>query len=219
MFKKSEIDYKRLREEMVESQIRVRGIRDERVLNVMKEVPRHRFVPEAEVSFAYEDRPLPVGERQTISQPYMVALMTEKLELQGDEKVLEIGTGSGYQTAVLSRLCCDVYTVERIASLVLRSKRLFEELGYRNIQVKVGDGTEGWEENALYDGIIVTAGAPKIPRPLIEQLAEGGRIVIPVGNSFSQDLIVGKKVRGKLCKRVVCGCVFVPLIGKYGWDR
>jgi len=216
--KESEPNYRKLREKMVEIQIRLRGIRDERVLRVMQEVPRHFFVPEESVPYAYEDHPLPIGAGQTISQPYMVALMTERLELTGEEKVLEIGTGSGYQAAILSKLAKGVCTVEKIASLSEKCRELFQGLGYTNIYLKTGDGTEGWKEEALFDGIIVTAGAPEIPTPLLEQLAEGGRIVIPVGGSYSQELIVGKKVGGELEKKSVCGCVFVPLLGKYGWD-
>jgi protein-L-isoaspartate(D-aspartate) O-methyltransferase len=210
-------DYITLRENMVEFQIKARGIKDEKVLKVMREIPRHLFVSEEQRTRAYEDYPLPIGEGQTISQPYMVALMTEALQLKGDEKVLEIGAGSGYQAAILSKLCLQVFTIEKVESLALKAEKLFKELGYENIKVKVGDGTEGWEEYSPYNGILVTAGAPKIPEPLIEQLAENGRIVIPVGGSFSQDLIVGEKIKGKLIKKVICGCVFVPLIGKYGW--
>lgn len=218
MFNK-ERDYKTLRENMVEFQIKSRAIVEKRVLEVMREIPRHLFVQEGQKPYAYEDYPLPIGEGQTISQPHIVALMTEALQLKGDEKVLEVGTGSGYQAAILSKLSKEVYTIEKVKSLALKSERLFEELGYENIKVKVDDGTEGWKENSPYNGIIVTAGAPKIPEPLIEQLAENGRIVIPVGGSFSQDLIVGEKIKGKLIKKAICGCVFVPLIGKHGWEK
>ncbi len=217
MFNKE--DYKTLRENMVEFQIKARGIRDEKVLKVMKEIPRHLFISEEQRLYAYEDCPIPIGEGQTISQPYMVALMTEALKLKGDEKVLEVGTGSGYQSSILSKLCSKVYTIEKLESLALKAEKLFKELGYENIKVKVCDGTQGWVEYSPYNGIIVTAGAPKIPEPLIEQLAENGRIVIPVGGSFSQDLIVGEKIKGELIKKAICGCVFVPLIGKYGWEK
>ena len=203
---------------MVDTQIASRGIRDTKVLQAMKEIPRHLFVPEESRAYAYQDHPLPIGANQTISQPYMVALMTEKLELRGDERVLEIGTGSGYQAAILSKLAKEVYTVETIASLSERCEKLFQELGYMNIYLKTGDGTEGWEEEAPFDSIVVTAGAPDIPTPLIRQLAEDSRIVIPVGNTFSQELIIGRKVGDQLKKTSVCGCVFVPLKGKYGWD-
>jgi protein-L-isoaspartate(D-aspartate) O-methyltransferase len=214
-----ERDYKSLRESMVEFQLKPRGINDPRVLEAMSEVHRHLFVPEDARPHAYGDHPIPIGEGQTISQPYMVALMTQALELKGDERVLEVGTGSGYQAALLSRLCSKVYTVEKVASLALKTKELFNKQGYDNINVKVGDGTEGWPEFSPYDGIVVTAGAPKIPEPLVEQLAEGGRIVIPVGNTFSQELVVGKKISGKLTQEGVCGCMFVPLLGKYGWKE
>ena len=214
-----EQDYKLLRENMVEFQIKSRRIEDERVLKVMKEIPRHLFISESQRLYAYEDFPLPIGEGQTISQPYIVALMTQALQLKGDEKVLEIGTGSGYQAAILSKLSKEVYTTENIESLTLKAEELFIELGCKNIKLKVADGTEGWAEYSPYNGIIVTAGAPQIPEPLIEQLAENGRIVIPVGGSFSQELIVGEKIKGELVKKVICGCVFVPLIGKYGWGK
>lgn len=217
MFNKT--DYKILRENMVDCQIKARGTNDEKILKSMREIPRHLFVPEKQRSYAYEDFPIPIGEGQTISQPHIIALMTEMLQLKGNEKVLEIGTGSGYQAAILSQIAKEVYTVEKIEPLGLKAERLFKELGYENIKVKIGDGTEGWSEYAPYDGIIVTAGSPQIPKPLIEQLSENGRIVIPTGDSFSQDLIVGEKIKGKLIKRTICGCVFVPLIGKYGWEK
>ena len=215
----SEENYKTLREKMVELQIKTRGVNEERILKSMKEIPRHLFVAEEQRIYAYEDFPLPIGAGQTISQPYMVALMTEALQLEGDEKVLEIGTGSGYQAAILSKLCREVYTTEKIESLALKAEKLFKELGYNNIKIKICDGTAGWMEHAPYDGIIVTAGAPKIPNPLIEQLSDNGKIVIPVGGSFSQDLIVAEKIKGELVKKVICGCMFVPLIGKHGWEK
>jgi len=217
MFNKT--DYKILRENMVDCQIKARGTNDEKILKSMREIPRHLFVPEKQRSYAYEDFPIPIGEGQTISQPHIIALMTEMLQLKGNEKVLEIGTGSGYQAAILSQIAKEVYTVEKIEPLGLKAERLFKELGYENIKVKIGDGTEGWSEYAPYDGIIVTAGSPQIPKPLIEQLSENGRIVIPTGDSFSQDLIAGEKIKGELIKRTICGCVFVPLIGKYGWEK
>jgi len=208
-----------LRENMVNSQIKARGISDEKILQSMREIPRHLFVPEQQRSYSYEDFPLPIGEGQTISQPHIVALMTEMLQLKENDKVLEIGTGSGYQTAILSKTAKEVYTMEKIEHLGLKAEKLFEELGYKNIRVKIGDGTEGWSEYAPYDGIIVTAGSPQIPTPLIEQLSENGRIVIPIGDAFSQDLIVAQKIKGKLIKKIVCGCVFVPLVGKHGWEK
>jgi len=208
-----------LRENMVNSQIKARGISDEKILQSMREIPRHLFVPEQQRSYSYEDFPLPIGEGQTISQPHIVALMTEMLQLKENDKVLEIGTGSGYQTAILSKTAKEVYTMEKIEHLGLKAEKLFEELGYKNIRVKIGDGTEGWSEYAPYDGIIVTAGSPQIPTPLIEQLSENGRIVIPIGDAFSQDLIVAQKIKGKLIKKIVCGCVFVPLVGRHGWEK
>lgn len=214
-----EPDYKSLRKNMVEFQLKPRGINDPEVLRVMGEVSRHLFVPEDSRANSYGDYPLSIGEGQTISQPYMVALMTQALKLTGNEKVLEVGTGSGYQAAVLSRLCSKVYTVEKVTSLVVKTKELFKQQGYNNISVKVGDGTEGWAEFSPYDRIMVTAGAPKIPEPLVKQLAEDGRMVIPVGNTFSQELILGEKADGKLMKKYICGCMFVPLLGKYGWKE
>lgn len=215
----NETDYKMLRENMVDCQIKARGINDEKILQSMREIPRHLFVPEQQRTYAYEDFPLPIGEGQTISQPHIVALMTEMLRLKGHEKVLEIGTGSGYQAAVLSKIAKEVYTIEKIESIGLKAKELFKELGYKNIKVKIGDGTEGWAQYSPYDGIIVTAGSPQIPEPLIEQLGENGRIVVPIGGPFSQDLILGEKIKGELITRTICGCVFVPLIGKHGWDN
>ena len=204
---------------MVQVQLVSRGITDEDVLRVMEKVPRHRFVPEDMAESAYGDHPLPIGEGQTISQPYMVALMTQCLELKGVEKVLEIGTGSGYQSAILAELASEVYTIERIEKLYDKASKVLKALGCGNIQFKVGDGSSGWSEFAPYDGIIVTAGSPDTPRVFEEQLNEGGRLVIPVGGYYSQELVVMQKTNGKLKKRDVCGCVFVPLIGKYGWEK
>lgn len=212
-----ELDPVLLRNRMVEEQLIPRGIHDERVLNAFRKVPRHKFVFYENLVNAYGDYPLPVGEGQTISQPYMVALMTQCLELKGEEKVLEIGTGSGYQAAILGELAKIVYSVERITVLAERTKVTLDALGYTNIKIKVGDGTEGWDEFAPYDGIIVTAGAPFIPSPLPAQLAEDGRMVIPIGDAFSQVLTLVKKKEGRITQEEICGCVFVPLIGKYGW--
>ncbi|MDD5454681.1 MAG: protein-L-isoaspartate(D-aspartate) O-methyltransferase [Candidatus Ratteibacteria bacterium] len=214
-----ETDYKSLRENMVDCQIKARGINGEKVLKAMREIPRHLFIPEQQRSYAYEDFPVPIGEGQTISQPHIVALMTEMLQLKGHEKVLEIGTGSGYQSAILSKIAKEVYTVEKIEYLALKAEKIFKILGYNNIKVKIGDGTEGWSEHAPYDGIIITAGSPKIPEPLIEQISEDGRLVIPIGDAFSQDLTVAQKIKGKLTKRIICGCIFVPLIGKHAWEK
>jgi protein-L-isoaspartate(D-aspartate) O-methyltransferase len=206
------------RQQMVATQLRSRGIFDERVLQAMAKVPRHLFVPLAGRE-AYDDHPLPIGAGQTISQPYMVAIMTEALALQGHEEVLEIGTGSGYQAAVLAELCRQVYSIERIAELAERAKRVFEDLGYANIEVIVGDGTLGLPEHAPYHGIIVTAATPSLPPYWVEQLAEGGRIVAPVGDRWAQTLVIATKEQGRLKQRSGCACVFVPLIGKHGFQE
>lgn len=211
------MEFKEIREFMVKTQLIPRGIKDERVLDAMRKVPRHLFVPENIQTSAYDDMALSIGEGQTISQPYMVAVMTELLELKGEERVLEIGTGSGYQAVILAELAKEVCSVERIADLAARAQEKFSSLGYTNIHVKVSDGTLGWPEKAPFDGIIITAGTPKIPEPLIEQLAEGGIIIGPVGDRFSQRLIKIKKTGGKLQQEYHTPCVFVPLIGKYGW--
>lgn len=212
-------DYKRLRDMMVDHQLILRGIKDERVLAAMRKVPRHLFVPEFIRHSAYEDMALPIGENQTISQPYMVAIMTELLELKGDEKVLEIGTGSGYQAAILAELAKEVYTIERFPSLAEEARKRLTELGYNNVYVIVGDGTIGLEEKSPFDRIIVTAAAPKIPEPLINQLSENGIIVTPVGERFSQILVKGRKEKGKLIEEYHTPCVFVPLVGEYGWKE
>ncbi len=211
-------DYTNERLDMVDIQLAHRGISDKRVLDAMSKVPRHIFVPSEVVSIAYTDQPLSIGESQTISQPYMVALMSECLKLSGGEKILELGTGSGYQTAVLAELGSFVYTIEKISALSIGAQETLRHLGYKNIRFKTGDGTLGWPENAPYDGIMVTAGAPHVSQVLIDQLAEGGRIVIPVGNSFSQELVVVSKINKKIRTKNICGCMFVPLIGKHGWN-
>lgn len=216
---RDEIEFSSLRKRMVATQIASRGIKDKKVLEVMAKVPRHKFVLSEYLDSAHEDHPLPIGEEQTISQPYMVALMTECLGLKGDEKVLEIGTGSGYQAAVLAELSKEVYTIERFESLAERAKKVLSDLGYKNVKVIVGDGSRGLEEEAPFDRIIVTAGAPILPKTLVDQLAEGGKMVIPVGGSFSQALLLVEKEKGKVKTTSVCGCVFVPLIGEYGWKR
>jgi len=184
----------------------------------MKKVPRHLFVEEALQSQAYSDHPLPIGEKQTISQPYMVALMTEALQLKGNEKVLEIGAGSGYQSAILAELAERVFSIERIRALAIKARQLLYELGYINIEIKIFDGTYGWAEEAPFDGIIVTAGAPDIPQPLVDQLVMDGRLVIPVGDAYVQDLIRVTKTKGEMKKEDLGGCRFVKLIGKYGWE-
>lgn len=211
--------YKKIREEMVNDQLATRGIYDKLVLDAMKKVPRHKFVPKDLEASAYEDSALPIGEGQTISQPYMVAIMTEKLGLSGGEKVLEVGTGSGYQSAVLAEIAKEVYSIEMVPSLAERSKKLLDGLGYKNITVTSGDGTLGLPEKAPFDGIIVTAGAPSIPKPLTDQLADGGKLVIPVGEAFAQTLLIVTKHGNKLDIEESIGCVFVPLVGKYGWKE
>jgi protein-L-isoaspartate(D-aspartate) O-methyltransferase len=211
--------YRLARERMVETQIKARGLKDERVLKAMLKVPRHLFVDEALRDQAYGDFPLPIGEGQTISQPYIVALMTEALELKGNERVLEIGTGSGYQTAILAELALWVYTIERFQALLERAKKVLKELGYKNISFKLDDGTLGWKEAAPFDAIIVTAASPDIPPPLVEQLAEGGRMVIPVGDEFSQTLIKGVKRGGKLHTKALEPVRFVKLVGAYGFKE
>ena len=203
---------------MVEDQIIARGIKDARVIAAMKKVPRHLFVEEALQSQAYSDHPLPIGEKQTISQPYMVALMTEALQLKGNEKVLEIGGGSGYQTAILAELSEKVFSIERIRSLAIRARQLLYELGYYNVELKILDGTYGWMEEAPFDAIIVAAGAPDIPQPLLEQLAMDGRLVIPVGDAYVQDLIRVTKMAEGIRREDLGGCRFVKLIGRYGWE-
>ena len=211
------MNFEKAREVMIRHQIKGRGIRDEGVLSAISSIPREKFVSEGEKDNAYLDCPLPIGMGQTISQPFMVALMTKCLSLKGTETVLEVGTGSGYQTAILSKLAKMVYTIERFSLLADRAKKTFKELEIKNVRVIVGDGSKGLEKFSPYDGIIVTAGAPEIPKSLIDQLNEKGRIVIPVGNSFSQDLLRGIKENGKLKIINYGGCVFVPLVGKYGW--
>ena len=203
---------------MVEEQIISREIRDPRVIAAMKKVPRHLFVEEALQSQAYSDHPLPIGEKQTISQPYMVALMTEALQLTGKEKVLEIGGGSGYQTAILAELAERVFSIERIRPLAIRARQLIYELGYFNVEIKIFDGTYGWAEEGPFKAIMVTAGAPDIPQPLLDQLTMGGRLVIPVGDVFVQDLIRITKTEDGIKKEDLGGCRFVKLIGKYGWN-
>jgi protein-L-isoaspartate(D-aspartate) O-methyltransferase len=212
------IDFSKTRLKMVEEQLLARGIKDPRVIAAMKKVPRHLFVEEALQGQAYSDHPLPIGEKQTISQPYMVALMTEALQLTGKEKVLEIGSGSGYQTAVLAELAEKVYSVERIRSLAIKARNLLFALGYINFEMKIFDGTYGWEEHCPFDAILVTAGAPDVPQSLIDQLGVDGRLVIPVGDVSAQDLIRVTRTEEGTKKEDLGGCRFVRLIGKYGWN-
>lgn len=206
-------------ENMIQYQLKARGISDKKVLKAMNEIPRENFISAGLSEGAYDDHPLPIGEEQTISQPYMVALMTELLELEGNEKVLEIGTGSGYQSAILSVLANMIYTVDRIPELVKKAKENLKRLEISNVFFLVGDGTLGWEKYAPYNRIIVTAASPEIPDPLVKQLDNNGLMVIPVGSMFSQTLQVIRKKNGKISIENSIGCVFVKLIGKYGWGN
>ncbi len=212
-------EYELARNAMVERQLVARGIRDPRVLDAMRIVPRHLFVDERLRVEAYDDNPLSIGYGQTISQPYMVAVMTELLALGGGERVLEIGTGSGYQTAVLARLCNWVYSVERIHALSLRAQRTLELCGYRNITFKVGDGSRGWPSEAPFQGIIVTAGSPTVPQVLFDQLTEGGVLIIPVGDRISQTLKRVVKINGRMKTESHTPCRFVDLVGQYAWTE
>jgi protein-L-isoaspartate(D-aspartate) O-methyltransferase len=211
------IKYDRQREEMVRRQIQARGVTDLKVLEAMRKVPRHLFVSEALRDQAYGDFPLPIGEQQTISQPYIVAEMTQALQPGKEDRILEIGTGSGYQAAVLAEIVFRVYTIEKIHSLYLSTRKLFDKLRYHNIVTKYSDGTSGWSDESPFDGIIVTAGAPRIPKPLVNQLAVGGRMVIPVGDRYSQELIKLYKDEHGIHKTSLGGCRFVKLVGEYGW--
>ncbi len=211
-----EDEYKTERREMVEYQIEGRGIRDARVLKAMMKVPRHEFVLKSYRSRAYIDSPLPIGEGQTISQPYIVAFMTEILALEKSHKILEIGTGSGYQAAVLAEICDTVYTIEIFETLGKKASELFDELNYHNIKVKIGDGYKGWKEHAPFDRIIVTCAPTHIPEPLQEQLEEGGMMIIPTGEYYAQNLILLKKKKGKLIRESVLPVRFVPMIDEEG---
>jgi protein-L-isoaspartate(D-aspartate) O-methyltransferase len=214
--------YRKQRTRMVESQIKARSVRDPRVLKVMETMPRHWFVDEGLIDQAYSDNPLPIGEKQTISQPYIVALMTEALELKGRERVLEIGTGSGYQTAILAQLADRVFSIERVAALASRARKILDQLNCYNVAIRVGDGSYGWKEEAPFDAIITTAAAPGVPQYLLEQLAPGGRLVVPVG---SRDIQTLYKLTRSLenpdeIKTVdLGGCRFVSLIGESGWKE
>ena len=202
---------------MVSQQLEARGIRDSRVLDAMRTVPRHLFVPESYRFQAYEDCPLPIGHGQTISQPYIVALMLEALKLTGHERVLEVGTGSGYQAALLGRLAEQVYTVEIIPELTRRAQETLSELGCQNVHVETANGSVGWKAAAPYDAIIVAAAAPSTPRSLCDQLAEGGRLIVPVGDLYGQDLLRVHNQHGKLLTTNLGLCAFVPLVGEAGW--
>jgi len=214
---KESLKYQRLREEMVRQQIEARGVSDAAVLTAMRRVPRHMFVSEALRDQAYGDFPLPIGEQQTISQPYIVAEMTQALALNPDDRVLEIGTGSGYQAAVLAQLAYRVFTTERIRPLYLQARRLFDELRLFNIVTRYGDGSKGWEEESPFDAIILTAGAPMVPAVLMNQLAVGGRLVAPIGNPHAQELLKFVKEKSGVREVNLGGCRFVKLIGEHGW--
>ena len=209
-------DFKKLRNLMVTTQIEARGVKNKKVLEAMRKVERHKFVSKEYMSAAYEDHPLPIGEGQTISQPYIVALMTEVLDPDGTKKVLEIGTGSGYQAAVLAELFQSVYTIEIIEVLGKRAEKTLSDLGYKNVKVKTGDGYKGWKEHGPYDAIIVTCAPSHIPQPLKDQLAEGGRMVIPVGERYHQKLILLVKEKGMIKQKEIIPVVFVPMFGENG---
>lgn len=211
--------YKLQRERMVEKQFRRRGITDDRVIQAFLTVERHLFVEESLWDRAYDDSPLPIGKNQTISQPYIVALMTQALELRGDEKVLEIGTGSGYQAMILSLLAAQVFSVERHAELAQKARAVFESKSIHNIAIRIGDGTIGWKEFTPYQGIIVTAAAPKLPKSLFDQVSDGGKLVIPTGGEQTQTLYVYTKKGEEYEQKALCACSFVPLIGIEGWNN
>ena len=216
---KESVKYERQRDEMVRNQLEARGIKAPKVLAAFRKVPRHLFVSEALRDQAYGDYPLPIGEQQTISQPFIVAEMTQALDLTENDRVLEIGTGSGYQAAILSQIVYRVYTIERKHSLFLQTRNLFDKLHYHNIVMKYADGTKGWKEESPFDGIIVTAGAPKIPDVLIDQLEVGGRMVVPVGNQHTQELIKIFRDDQDIRQTNLGGCRFVKLVGEYGWKE
>lgn len=211
--------YQRLRESMVKNQIEARGITDPKVLDAMRKVPRHLFVSEALMDQAYADHPLPIGEQQTISQPYIVAHMTQALALNRDDRVLEIGTGSGYQAAILAQIVFRVYTIETIRTLHMHARKLFDQLNYSNIVTRYGDGTNGWKDESPFDAIIVTAGAPEIPFPLVNQLTLGGRMVLPVGGRLTQDMVKLFKDEDGIHQTMLGGCRFVKLVGEHGWEK
>ncbi|TMA87613.1 MAG: protein-L-isoaspartate(D-aspartate) O-methyltransferase [Deltaproteobacteria bacterium] len=212
------IAYVQTRERMVQEQLVRRGINDPRVLRAMAKIPRHLFVESELWDQAYEDHPLPIGANQTISQPYMVALMAEALELTGAERVLEVGTGSGYAAAVLSELCAEVFSVEVVEELALKARTILGSLGCRNVSVLVGDGTLGWEEQSPYDAVVISAAAPCIPRPLVEQLKIPGYLVFPMGEKELQSLVRIRKDRAGIREEYLGECHFVRLRGRYGWE-
>ncbi len=212
----NENNFRQHRMRMIRQQIVARGIEDEEILAAFEKVKRHKFVPDRVKKYAYEDRPLPIGEGQTISQPYIVTFMTEAIKPQKTDRVLEIGTGSGYQAAILGELCDQVYTIEIIESLGKSAENTLSELGYGNVHVKIGDGYKGWPEHAPFDAIIVTCAPTEVPEPLKEQLAEGGRMVIPVGRGFDQNLVLLEKKKGKLVEKKILPVVFVPMVNEKG---
>lgn len=211
--------FEELRRRMIEYHLISRGIKNQNVLNAFRNIPREKFVPEYLKNNAYDDVPLPIGEGQTISQPYIVARMIELIEPQKNDRILEIGTGSGYQTALLAEMCSMVVTIEKIKTLYLEAKKRFEDMGYTNIVLVYGDGTIGYNELSPYDKIIVSAGAPAVPPSLFNQLKEGGILVLPVGDRFFQNLLKVKKISGNMCIEECEGCSFVPLLGKEGWNN
>ena len=211
-------DFSRLRQTMISTQLCSRDITDQRVLAVMAELPRELFLDEPLRSQAYSDGPLPIGQAQTISQPYIQALMTQHLALTGSEKVLEIGTGSGYQTAVLARLCREVYTLERWEQLSCAARKLLDSLGIDNVHYAVADGSKGYIQAAPFDAILVTAACPEVPAPLIEQLDENGRLVAPVGSKHTQDLLLLRRAGARIIRQNICPCRFVPLLGEYAFE-
>jgi len=210
-------DFTWAREKMVQEQLMARGIKQRRVLEAMRKIPRHFFVDPGLISRAYDDSALPIGDKQTLSQPYMAACMTEALDLRGEEKVLEVGTGSGYQTALLAEICFNVFSVEKIRALARKAREVLDKLEYHNIAIHVGDGTIGWSEHAPYDAVIVTAGAPELPGPLLDQLSIGGRLVIPVGDEQMQVLTRVTRGTDGFSEEQLGDCKFVKLWGKYGW--
>lgn len=212
------MDFEILRNKMVRGQLIPRAINDKKVIAAFYKVPRHEFVGREHINISYADHPVSIGCNQTISQPFIVALMTQVLDLKGHERVLEIGTGSGYQTAILAETCKEVYSIERFRELSNKAIEVLNRLGYSNIKIKVGDGTEGWKEFSPFEGIIVTAAAPDIPQSLTEQLNDGGKMVIPIGGHFSQMLTLVEKSEDKILTKDICACVFVPLVGKHGWN-
>ena len=204
---------------MVEEQLVERGVKNLSVLEAMSRVPRHLFAQDSLQHRAYGDTPLPIGENQTISQPYIVGAMTEALALKGEERALEIGTGSGYQTAIIAELCRQVFTIERLNNLSRKAQNILESLNYMNIVFKMFDGTYGWPDQAPFDAILITASAPEIPDSLVKQLGDGGRLVAPIGGADKQKLVVLTKKGDRVSRRDLVNCKFVPLIGKYGWPQ